>query len=224
MIGKINRFERKWVYKNFDHLSLISELIKSNLFFNKQYPNRKVNSIYFDDIHYSSIIENLDGISEKKKIRIRWYGQKDQLTSPILEIKSKKGFETIKETYEISELDGLKFNNLKNLELIKNTINSKNKTKNIIYPVLTTNYEREYFISNNEQIRATVDYDLKSIKIKNFSQIELIKNFASLCILELKYSTNIDKFVRQNLKEITLRLSRNSKFINSAFETPSYFS
>jgi len=45
-----------------------------------------------------------------------------------------------------------------------------------------------------------------------------------MCVLEVKYPTNLDKYVRSNLKEITLRLSKNSKFINSAFESPSYFS
>ena len=112
MLDKINRFERKWVYRSSDHLTLVNALIRSNLFFNKQHPNRRVNSIYFDDANYSSIIENLDGVSKKKKIRIRWYGEEDKLINPILEIKSKKGFEVKKESYEINELNGLKFNDI----------------------------------------------------------------------------------------------------------------
>ena len=75
--------------------------IISNFFFRKQYPDRKVNSIYFDDINYSSILENLDGVSSKKKIRVRWYGSQNKLINPILEIKSKKGFVTKKENYQI---------------------------------------------------------------------------------------------------------------------------
>ena len=224
MENKVSRFERKWVYSNNDHLTLVNALIRSNLFFCKQYPDRKVNSIYFDDINYSSIVENLDGVSKKKKIRVRWYGERNKLVNPILEIKSKKGFETKKETYQINELNELKFNDYKNLELIKNIVNLKNKTKNIIYPILTTNYDRQYFVSNNGIVRATVDYNLKSTYIKNLSQINIVKNFSSSCILEVKYPTNLDKYVRQNLSEMTLRLSRNSKFINSAFNTPNYFS
>ena len=45
-----------------------------HFFFKEQYQNRKVNSIYFDDLNYSSIKQNLDGVSDKKKYRIRWYG------------------------------------------------------------------------------------------------------------------------------------------------------
>ena len=224
MLDKINRFERKWLYRSNDHLTLINSLIRSNLFFFTQYPSRRVNSIYFDNAKFSSIKQNLDGISEKKKIRVRWYGSQDQLVSPVLEIKSKKGMVTKKETYKITELEGMKFPNLKSLDIIKDVVNSKNKSKNTIGPILTTNYDRQYFLSNNSKVRATVDYNLHSINLKNLSQMQLVKNFSFICVLEIKYPTNLDKYVRQNLKEITLRLSKNSKFVNSAFESPSHFS
>ena len=68
MKNELSRFERKWVYRNNDYLTLVNMLIRSNFFFHKQYPDRKVNSIYFDDNNYSSILENLDGISIKKKL------------------------------------------------------------------------------------------------------------------------------------------------------------
>ena len=92
---KINRFERKWIIKNYNDLEVISCLLKSNFYFNFHYPRRQVNSIYFDDLNYSSIIQNLDGFSEKK-FRLRWYGNKFNLKNSVLEIKEKKGFETIK--------------------------------------------------------------------------------------------------------------------------------
>ena len=220
MLNKINRFERKWIYKSDDYLTLINSLIRSNFFFSIQYPKRRVNSIYFDNSNYSSIRQNLDGVSNKKKIRIRWYGEENKLIKPLLEIKSKKGSETKKESYKINELNDLKFPDLKNLEIIKNIINNKLKTKKIIYPVLTTHYDRQYFISNNDKIRATVDYNLESIFLKNQSQLYIKKNYSSVCILEFKYTTKLDKYVRQNLKGISLRLSKNSKFVSSFFERP----
>ena len=69
-----------------------------------------------------------------------------------------------------------------------------------------------------------MDYNLKSIFLNNLSQIDIVKNFKNISILELKYSTGLDKYVRENLKDITLRLSKNSKFVNSAIEKPKFFS
>ena len=221
---KIDRFERKWIFKSNDYLALINSLIRSNLFFKKHYPKRRVNSIYFDTSNYVSIRQNLDGVSNKKKIRIRWYGEQKKLIKPVLEIKSKKGSETKKESFKINELNDLKFPDLKNLKIIKDIVNLKTNSKKTIHPILTTNYDREYFISDNGKIRATIDYNLKSVYLKNLSQLDIVKNFSLACILELKYSTKLDQYVRKNLKNITLRLSKNSKFVNSAFQTPTFFS
>lgn len=224
MKNKLNRFERKWVFRSKNYLSLINSLLRSDLFFTNQYPNRKVNSIYFDDLNFSSIRENLDGVSNKKKIRVRWYGKKNILTKPQLEIKSKKGAETTKKNYSMNQLNNLKFTDYTNLEKINDLVNLKVKSKKIIKSLLSTHYEREYFVSNDSKIRATVDYNLQSIYLNNLSQLNIIKNFNKVCILELKYSIKSDKFVRQKLKNITLRLTKNSKFVNSAFETPRFFS
>jgi len=221
MKNKIKRFERKWIFKSNNSLALVNALIRSNLFFRTQYPARNVNSVYFDTYNYISIRQNLDGVSNKKKIRIRWYGNRNIITNPVVEIKSKKGFETKKESRTIKELDNIK---LSDLEIIKEKLNKKLKSKKIISPILTTHYEREYFVSLNGKIRATVDYNLKSIFLSNSIQIDIVKNFKNICILEFKYSTSLDKYVRENLKDITLRLSKNSKFVNSALEKPKFFS
>lgn len=221
MINKIKRFERKWIFNSNNYLILVNAVIRSNLFFRNQYPQRKVNSIYFDTNNYTSILQNLDGISGKKKIRIRWYGNEKIMTGPVIEIKSKNGFETKKEIIEIKEL-----NNIQpfNLNMIYEKLNTKLNLKKLVLPILTTNYDRQYFVSFDGKIRATIDYNLKSNFLKNLSQIDIIKNFKKICILELKYPTSLDKYVRHNLKDISLRLTKNSKFVNSAMEKPKFIS
>ena len=141
----------------------------------------------------------------------------------MLEIKSKKGSETKKESLKIYELNDLKFPDSKNLEIIKDIVNLKINSKKNIHPILTTHYDREYFVSNNEKIRATIDYNLKSVYLNNLTQLDIIKNFSLVCILEFKYSNKLDRYVRKSLQNITLRLSKNSKFVNSAFQTPMFF-
>ena len=90
-------------------------------------------------------------------------------------------------------------------------INDLIPNKNL-YPVSMTNYKRIYLISSNNEIRATLDYDIKYRKLSHY-----IENFffkVEEVILELKYSTNIDSYLRNQISGIT-RISKNSKYINS---------
>ena len=222
MNKKINRFERKWILRNGNYLMLVNSLLRSNFFFKFQYPKRKVNSIYFDNSVYSSIKENLDGVSNKKKIRLRWYGDQNKLIKPILEIKSKKGSETRKESLTLNKLDNMNYLTSGNLKIIVEEINKLINLKKAIFPILTTHYERQYFVSNQNNIRATVDTNLESIFLKNLSELNQKKKFSPRCILELKYSTKIDRLVRYKLDQMTLRLSKNSKYINSFFQREYY--
>jgi len=216
------RFERKWIYYSNDRLNLINSLIRSKLFFRYQFPKRKVNSIYFDTKNYSSIIQNLDGIQKKTKLRLRWYGDKSIIKDPKLEFKNKIGFISKKRHEKIEEFNELIFPKISNLKKINDIINKKKFSKKTIYSIISTHYEREYLISVDNSIRATIDFNLKSIYLKNFSQIKLKKNFSNVTILEIKYPVNLDSFLRKKLNDITLRLSKNSKYISSVFTKPIY--
>ena len=170
------RFERKWIFRSNNYLNLINSLIRSKLFFRHQYPKRKVNSIYFDDDNYTSVIQNLDGINEKTKLRLRWYGDKSIIKSPVFESKKKIGFIAKKKYLKIDELDNLDFPKILNLKKIQNDINKNYFNKKKIKPIISTHYEREYLISADSPIRATVDYKLESIHLKNFPYFFLYIN------------------------------------------------
>ena len=216
------RFERKWVYYSNNSLNLINSLIRSKFFFRYQFPKRKVNSIYFEDKNYSSIIQNLDGVNKKKKLRLRWYGDKSKIIDPKFEFKNKIGFISKKKQIKIEEFNELDFPKILNLKKIHDVINQKKFNRKIIYPLISTHYEREYLVSADSSIRATVDNNLECIHLKNFSQIKLNKNFSNITLLEIKYPTNLDDLLRKKLNDITLRLSKNSKYIYSIFNKPIY--
>ena len=221
---RVKRLERKWTYFNVNNLILYNALTRSNFFFSVQYPKRKINSLYFDDLNYSSINENLDGTSEKKKYRIRWYGSKNKLNNPIFEIKSKKNYESFKRLINLKKLNNLFIFKHENLNFVKEFLNNQYRFNKIIYPVLTTHYDREYLISNNGLIRATLDYNIQSVFLKENNDLNINRNYYSNTILEIKYDVNLDKYVRENLKNISSRLSKNSKFVNSALTIPSSYS
>jgi len=220
--NSLKRYERKWVFSNknvnVDHNQILILLNKSSFFFTKQFPDRFVNSMYFDDQHYTSMHQNIDGINFKKKYRLRWYGSFSQIKDPVFEIKEKSGFEVKKSSFNVNELNNLDLLNHKDIEKIESFINKNFNFKNKIFPILTTHYLRNYFISENNLIRATIDTDLKSLFLYQMRNAGIIKNFNDI-ILELKYDLNLDEYVRSNLLNISVRLSKNSKFINSAISS-----
>ena len=102
------RYERKWIFNNVNYLSVLNKSFNSKFLFQKQYPKRFVNSLYLDDQNYTSVRENLNGVSERKKFRIRWYG-KDRfiLNKPKLEVKIKNNFLNYKVFFLLNEINNL---------------------------------------------------------------------------------------------------------------------
>jgi hypothetical protein len=85
------RYERKYRIDNLDLAELRQALRSHPLSFRKLFPDRQVNNIYLDtpDLHFFR--ENLDGVAERRKYRIRWYGPNLNFASkPVLEVKLKQ--------------------------------------------------------------------------------------------------------------------------------------
>ena len=117
------RFERKWVFKNTNYIDILNKALKSNFLFRFQYPKRFVNSLYFDDYNYTGIRENLSGISERKKFRIRWYGKnKFVLNNPKLEVKIKENFLNYKRIFPLKILEGANLKISDNIKFFSNNI------------------------------------------------------------------------------------------------------
>ena len=215
----LKRYERKWVFDSIDHNQLFILLNRSNFSFINQFSDRQVNSIYFDDENHTSIKQNIDGISEKKKYRLRWYGDFKIITNPTFEIKSKKGFEVSKKNFDLPKMSNLNLFDYNDIEKIELLINGNFNFKNKLFPILTTHYLRSYFISSNKLVRSTVDRNLKSLLLYKNRNLNIIKEYQDI-ILEFKYDLNLDEYVRNNLGNISSRFSKNSKFVNAATITP----
>lgn len=205
------RYERKWVFDNVDPITLLSNLINSDLHFQEQYEQRYVNSIYYDDRSLKSARDNLDGNLNRKKYRVRWYGENaDIFRKPILECKIRYNFYGKKEYFQIKNFNNKIFNE-KNLSALSQDINKIIQYKNLL-PVSSTHYKRIYLISSNSLIRATLDYNIRYKKIMD--HIEDFYISSQDTVLEIKYPTNLDSYLRGQLKSIT-RFSKNSKYLNS---------
>ncbi|MBC8304630.1 MAG: VTC domain-containing protein [Pelagibacterales bacterium] len=207
-----NRFEKKWLFKNTFYPEVLLSLYRSKFFFRQQHTPRFINSIYFDTNNLDCINDNLDGTNIRKKFRVRWYGNNKSLNNPNLEIKYKKNFESYKKIYLMEKFKNLDFTDVNNIKLLSKYINNNILLNQNLKPINLIQYKRLYLISSNNLIRATLDYDIKSKKIINFLN-PFFSNFRDV-ILELKYETNLDNYVRTNLNQMNTRYSKSSKYIN----------
>lgn len=86
------RYERKYRIENLGLTEVRQALRSHPLSFRKLFPDRQVNNIYLDtsDLHFFQ--ENLEGVAERRKYRIRWYGSDLSLAqAPVMEVKLKHG-------------------------------------------------------------------------------------------------------------------------------------
>ena len=86
------RYERKFFIDNLT-IEKIESIVRLNSFvFSEIYSSRYINNIYFDTYSFSNYFDNVDGLSDRFKVRIRWYGELfGIINEPKLEIKLKKG-------------------------------------------------------------------------------------------------------------------------------------
>ncbi len=205
------RIEKKFVLGKYKENFVKNFLLLNG--FVKQFPRRKINSIYLDTINFDHVKDNINGVSERKKIRLRWYD--NNKTKLYFEEKNKRNFLVWK---NIEEID-LSSNEENFIKKLKDYFFSRNFnfTKNFNYQfVLKVNYTREYWVSADKNIRATVDTNINTSLLKNSSTTVNLSD----TILEFKFHPVNEKYFRNflNKKNYKLRSQKYSKYVRSFTE------
>lgn len=185
----------------------------------KRFPDRIVNSLYFDNVAQEAVRDNLAGISHRNKIRLRCYG--DQLSNPSdpkLEIKTREGRLGSKTIYPLSA-DILLTN--KNLYALSRSIFHKLQTShfthmainNYLVPMLLVKYQREYYEVHNG-IRITIDKKIRFFNaVQNNSLDSLKPIYYNPYIMEIKFPTELKNHVANLIRSLHLTPKRHSKYL-----------
>ena len=214
------RYERKFTVPDNYKLSTIEQHVKHNSFlFREIFHERQVNNIYFDTLGYNDYFDNVLGVSDRKKIRIRWYGDTlGQIVKPVLEIKIKKGLVGDKWSYK---LQPFVLDNNFTSETIQEVFRNSDLPAAIlasvkgVNPTLLNSYSRRYYLSANSKFRVTLDFDLLYHKIdKRFNNFSLAPAKDPNKIVELKYGLEDDREATEVSTQFPFRLNKNSKYVN----------
>ena len=208
------RYEIKFVLDN-SRLSDAMQWLYNETTAIKTYDNRKVNSIYFDDVGFSSVRDNLAGISQRNKLRLRWYGEQKH-TLPIFEVKTKNGRLGCKTTYPIQSIE----NSLMKLNIDKITSKciSGLEEQNIVFdehlvPTLQVNYEREYY-ETHDSIRITIDQNIQFSDTQLHTTLDENNSFPyPFKVMEVKFEPDMKEAVAELIRPLHITPKRHSKYL-----------
>jgi len=180
---------------------------------------RTVNSVYFDDHSYSALQDNLAGISERRKIRLRWYNDEDRekINGIRLEVKHRKGRLGYKDRYALPGLErnilDLKYSELFPLLHARLGGDDVFLVEDYFFPMLQVSYLREYFEGLNG-ISVTFDRP-----IAFYSPLAHMRPFEGVCvsypnsIMEIKFAPEQKDNVAASLRCLNLTPKRHSKYL-----------
>jgi len=205
------RHEKKYRIEQASENEIKQVLLSHPASFQTAFPDRFINSIYFDSSALSSFQQNQNGVSQRSKYRIRWYG--DTLTlinSPQLEIKIRDNEFGSKVITPLPDFD---LSKPEQLEVI-----SKKYIPLELMPKVITRYKRAYYISHNQIVRATLDTKVSYHGFGKY-QYKAVPHLDKALILELKCPKEEVALLTDACQQIPYRIQKNSKYVNGIFAT-----
>jgi hypothetical protein len=211
------RFERKCVVEAEHYDWLACWVDERTLAFRRAFPGRVVQSLYFDSGSLDGLGDNLSGVGERQKIRLRWYGTSSAIERAALEVKCKRNQLGIKLSYPIelpAPLAQLSFGELTRSVSRQLPEDARSLVERASRTVVKTRYWREYRVSGDGRVRATIDRDIRVYDQSEYTRINDVRPvpFPDLVVLELKYDSSLDSEVRAALGPLPRRLARFSKY------------
>ncbi len=182
------RYERKFIISP-SRLLVLNSFIKS-LGFIRSFPDRYVSSIYYDDPLLSQYYDSLNGVSNRTKIRARYYNRDFQTCK--FEIKYKNAELGAKAYPELSELNSGSLSKITfhNVFHMKSDIFLPSLILDIFRPKVYVAYSRSYFSCPISNSRLTIDSPIEYGFISGERDVLLVssRRLSTNAVIELKYN------------------------------------
>lgn len=212
------RYERKFFISELSKYEIETIVKLHPAMFDEIYYERNVNNIYFDSFDMANFFDNVDGLSQRVKFRIRWYGELlGSIEKPVLEVKIKQGQLGGKLHYPLDSfcLD----ENLTN-DKMREIISVANIPTELKYILLSLNYTllnrytRKYYQSKDKKYRITIDSNMKYVQLSHLYNTYLneLVDYSNN-ILELKYDKEDDEGARIITGHFLFRMTKSSKYV-----------
>lgn len=211
------RYERKFVIRDLNKEGVETILKLHPALFSESYHERLVNNIYFDTMSMTNYFDNVNGKSQRLKVRIRWYEKLfGFVREPILEIKIKDGLLGTKYSSPLTSLnidEQLTIGNIYELfDQGEMPVSLKLYLKSLNFALLNS-YQRKYFISADRRFRVTIDSELRFFTLSPMGNIYLQETTdLTHTILELKYDQEVANLADRISTFFPFRMTKSSKY------------
>lgn len=202
------RYERKYKIESFSPEVVRQVVTNHPASFRKIFPDRQINNIYFDTANLVAYNENVDGIADRRKFRVRWYGTDIfKIEQPKLEVKIKHNMLGKKEVHSIPTFD------LGDLRNLSEQVSAHSQMKLALRPTLVNSYQRSYFGTSNGAFRMTIDWDLQYFSLLSANRFTRYNLKDESTVLEIKYEAEQEAIADAILQHIPFRFSKSSKYV-----------
>jgi SPX domain protein involved in polyphosphate accumulation len=228
------RYEFKYIVPN-RYLDPIRDYIRpfmelDGFVQNHQEDHYTVRSVYFDTPAYDFYYEKLEGIKNRKKVRLRGYDQnglddivfleiKRKYDIPIIKYRSPLKFRHALEIFKEHNLNGYAIEKFSSMEGYENSrrffyqVFGKN-----LRPVVLVVYEREPYLNKfDKTVRITFD---KNLRGKGYPALEdlydeegLIAALHNRFIMEVKFNNTFPNWMNPVISRFGLRKQSASKYV-----------
>lgn len=212
------RYELKLASKSASPAQARSWILLHPEGFRVAYAPRIVNNLYFDTRDLGNFNDNLAGVSARQKLRLRWYGADASLVvDPVLELKVKRNMLGSKKQEQLPLTLDLTRTYAEISQTIRAHVSESWQAPILTFnqPALINRYWREYFVSPDHAIRATLDYDLVAYEQRMASRPNLHRRLprSYLVVIEVKAAPEHFDRLQDLMGYFPILRSQNSKYV-----------
>ena len=212
------RYEKKFIAQGFTLAEVLARVKRHPSTFREVYPPRVVNNIYLDSPSRRDYHDHVNGVANRSKTRVRWYGERFEAADrPMLERKMKRGMVSAKEAHPLPPLT---INGARLRSLLETAFDSAvlppmlHSALRLVEPALFNRYVRHYFLSSDGRFRLTVDSDLQFACLPHDHRPAIVPwSPAVTLIIELKFQPELAEDAALVTNALPFRVARFSKYV-----------
>jgi hypothetical protein len=213
-----SRYERKFLVDQLDGRQVQAPIKRHPGMFTMPYPPRYVNNLYLDSKWMDNYYDNVNGVSERQKVRIRWYGEFFRaIDKAVLEIKIKQGVVGYKRHFPLApfvldeHFDQKYWLDVVGKSELPAAVSCMLRDLDV---VLANRYHRYYFATRDQRFRLTLDSEICYFRVKSGGiRFRHRQNDFRIIVVELKYGQTLDMEAQRMAAFFPFPVTKNSKYV-----------